>query len=234
MTAIDHENSRRFWNEKARENPYWYVSACGPYGGRDLGEFWDSGPRIWQDLKEALGYQPRAGHTVVEVGCGVGRLTRAIAPEVAQVHAFDISEEMLTLARKHGLGNVTFHRTDGSSLTPLANASADLVLAYCVFQHLPSEAVLRAYLLEMARVGRPGGRIAFTLTPRDWTTTLLPMLRAQRWLRETLGVVGGARGLYRQEWTGIRPSSRRVLRMSAVPLGRQPLHGDKWLFHGTL
>ena len=231
---MDHEHSRRFWDEKARENPYWYVSACGPYRGRDLAEFWGSGPKIWQDLKEALGYRPAAGDTVVEVGCGVGRLTRAVAPEVAHVHAFDISEEMLKLAGNHGLTNVTFHRTGGSSLAPLANASADLVLAYCVFQHLPSEAALRAYLREMARVARPGGRIAFTLTPRDWTTTLLPMLRAQRWLRETLGVVGGARGLYRQEWTGIRPSSRRVLRMSAVPLGRQPLHGDKWLFHGTL
>ena len=95
MTAMDHESSRRFWDEKARENPYWYVSACGPYGGRDLGEFWDSGPRIWQDLKEALGYQPRPGHTVVEVGCGDGRLTASYAHEAASVVAIDPDAEAI-------------------------------------------------------------------------------------------------------------------------------------------
>ena len=90
------EASHRFWNEKARENPYWYVSSFGPYEGRDLAEFWASGPRIWNDLKNAIGYAPSPAHTVVEIGCGVGRLTRALAPEVGRVEAFDISEEMLT------------------------------------------------------------------------------------------------------------------------------------------
>jgi len=231
---MNQENSRRFWDEKARENPYWYVSACGPYRGRDLADFWESGPTIWQDLKGALGYLPGAGDTVVEVGCGVGRLTRAMAREVAHIHAFDISEEMLKLAASHDLSNATFHRTGGGSLRPLTDASADLVLAYCVFQHLPSEAALREYLREMARVCRPGGRIAFTLTPRSWTTRLLPLLRVQRWMREALGIVEGPRGLYRREWTGIRPTSRRVLRMSLVPLRQKLLHGDKWLFHGTV
>jgi hypothetical protein len=76
------EASRQFWDEKARENPYWYVSSAGPYEGRNLAEFWASGPKIWNDLKSASGYLPTPSDTVVEIGCGVGRLTRAIAPEV--------------------------------------------------------------------------------------------------------------------------------------------------------
>src|ERR1019366_7570372 len=93
------EASRQFWDEKARENPYWYVSSAGPYEGRNLAEFWASGPKIWNDLKSASGYQPKRNDIVVEIGCGVGRLTRAIAPEVGRVFAFDLSAEMLAIAR---------------------------------------------------------------------------------------------------------------------------------------
>ncbi len=93
------EASRQFWDEKARENPYWYVSSAGPYEGRNLAEFWASGPKIWNDLKSASGYEPTSNDTVVEIGCGVGRLTRAIAPEVGKILAFDLSAEMLAIAR---------------------------------------------------------------------------------------------------------------------------------------
>jgi|HubBroStandDraft_6_1064221.scaffolds.fasta_scaffold1368669_2 hypothetical protein len=57
--------SRQFWDEKARENPYWYVSSAGPYEGRNLAEFWASGPKIWNDLKAASGYEPERSDTVV-------------------------------------------------------------------------------------------------------------------------------------------------------------------------
>jgi SAM-dependent methyltransferase len=108
------EASRQFWDEKARENPYWYVSSAGPYEGRNLAEFWASGPKIWNDLKSASGYQPKRIDTVVEIGCGVGRLTRAIAPEVGRVFAFDLSAEMLTIARSVEADNASFHRAETS------------------------------------------------------------------------------------------------------------------------
>ena len=111
------EASRQFWDEKARENPYWYVSSAGPYEGRNLAEFWASGPKIWNDLKSASGYQPKPGDTVVEIGCGVGRLTRAIAPEVGRVFAFDLSAEMLTIARSSvEAANASFHRAETPAL----------------------------------------------------------------------------------------------------------------------
>src|SRR5712691_4446053 len=139
-------SSRRFWGNKARENAFWYVSSFGPYEGRDPAEFWNAGPKIWSDLKAALGYAPSPRDMVVEIGCGVGRLTRAIAPEVGHVHSLDLSQEMLAIARACPLTNVTFHHSDGHSLRPLSTHSASLVLAYCVFQHLPSAAVLAEYL----------------------------------------------------------------------------------------
>jgi SAM-dependent methyltransferase len=224
--------SRRFWDDKARENAYWYVSSYGPYEGRDLTEFWASGPKIWRELCDSIGYRPRASDVVVEIGCGVGRLTRAIAADVARVEAFDLSREMLAIARQADLGNVRFHHGDGVSLRPLTAGTADCVLAYCVFQHLPSTAVLGGYLAEMLRVARPGATIAFTLTRPTWTTPLRPLLRVRQWVREPLRR-DGPRGLYRRAWVGIQPRAATVRRLAPIPLHQTLLHGDKWLFHGV-
>jgi SAM-dependent methyltransferase len=227
------DDSRAFWNAKAAENPYWYISSYGPYDERDLADFWQAGRRIWRDLRDAVGYTPRHDAVVVEVGCGVGRLTRAIAADVAHVHAFDISEGMLSMARLSRLPNATFHQGDGDSLATIASGTADLAIAYCVFQHLPTTAVLQRYLGEMRRVVKPGGMLAFTLSPRMWADAVRPVLRVKRWLRELL-VPGGPRGLYRPEWIGIRPSRTAVQALSPVPLDWVPLHGDKWLFWGRV
>ena len=97
---------KSFWNRAADDNPYWYVSSYGPYDAdRSPEKFWASGRAIWNDIKRVTGYAPRTGDTVVEIGCGVGRLTRAIAPEVGRVIALDISERMLAIARQANLPN---------------------------------------------------------------------------------------------------------------------------------
>jgi SAM-dependent methyltransferase len=226
------EVSRSFWNDKARENPYWYVSSYGAYGsGRNLDEFWASGARIWDDLKLATGYRPRGADHVVEIGCGVGRLTRQIARETGGVEAFDISKEMLKIAASAELPNVTFRIAEGFSLAPLGDGCADLVLGYCVFQHLPSLEALQNYMLDMVRVTRKGGLIAFTLTARDWRSHLLPLMRVRAYLRQRISDVG-PKGVYSRAWTGIRPSQAAVRKMSPITLESVMIHGDKWLFYG--
>src|SRR5438874_6587044 len=120
--AMSLDSSRAFWDAKAAENPYWYVSSYGAYAERDLAEFWQAGRRIWQDLRDTIGYTPRHSDVAIEVGCGIGRLTRAIAADVAHVHAFDISEGMLALARLAGPVNATFHQSHGDSLAGMPRA----------------------------------------------------------------------------------------------------------------
>ena len=227
------EASRQFWDEKARENPYWYVSQAGPYEGRNLAEFWASGPKIWNDLKSAAGYEPKATDTVVEIGCGVGRLTRAIAPEVGKVFAFDLSAEMLTIARSSvDASNASFHRAETPALAEIVDSSIDTFVAYCVFQHLPDLGVLQAYLKTAARVLKPGGRLIFTMTPRTWRVSIAFVLRARRWLVERRSSQG-PRGLYRNEWHGIRPTVQEIEGLSPIKTKYLLLHGDKWLFVGT-
>jgi SAM-dependent methyltransferase len=223
---------KSFWDKAAQQNPYWYVSSRGAFDAeRNLEEFWASGHSIWTDIKQATGYTPKRSDVVVEIGCGVGRLTRAIAPEVGRVIAIDISEKMLAIARKADLPNAEFRTTEGFALPGIPDQSADFVLAYCVFQHLPSYAALQSYLVQMYRVVKPGRLVAFTLTPRDWTVWLFPVLRARAYLREHL-LHRGPKGVYRKEWVGIRPRTSVVTAISPIRLDRQALDSGRILYFG--
>lgn len=226
------ESSRRFWDEKALENPYWYVSSAGPYAGRDLTDFWASGERIWSDIRRIAGYAPDHNAVLVEIGCGVGRLTRLLARESAHVHAFDISAEMLKIAEASlAQSNISFHLAESPDLPQLPAACADAFIAYCVFQHLPDYETLRRYLEAAVRVLRPGGLLVFTLTPVNWRHHLGFALRARRWLMELAGIEG-PHGLYKREWYGIRPTKKDVQMLCPIELAETDLHGDKWLFYG--
>jgi SAM-dependent methyltransferase len=100
---------------------------------------------------------------VATIGCGMGRIEKALAPHVHHVTAFDISDQMLARAKVYldGVPNITFAHTDGS-LATLEAGSVDLVASFLVFQHATREATWR-YLEEAARVLRHGGRLVFQL-----------------------------------------------------------------------
>jgi SAM-dependent methyltransferase len=93
---------------------------------------------IAQRLKQWGLLQP-AG-SVLDLGCGVGRLVHAIASEVAVVAGLDVSQEMLTAARRRcaGLPNALFLHGSGRDLSPLADSAFDLIAAVDVFPYVVS------------------------------------------------------------------------------------------------
>jgi len=98
---------------------------------------------------------------VATIGCGMGRIEKALAPRVASVTAFDISDEMLGRAKQFlaDRPNVSLRLTDGS-LAPLGEASVDLVATFLVFQHVTREGTQR-YITEAGRITRPQGQFLF-------------------------------------------------------------------------
>lgn len=93
---------------------------------------------------------------VLDVACGPGIVTAALAPRVREVVAFDLTPEMLSQARQRcirtGLTNVTFQEGSATEM-PFADASFDAVvtrLSLHHFQH-PTQP-----LAEIARVLKPG------------------------------------------------------------------------------
>jgi SAM-dependent methyltransferase len=157
---------RRFWDARAAEDPFYFVDNRLRYREPDLERFWAGGAESLDLMLELLGAELRPGTDVVEIGCGVGRVTRALASRGARVRALDVSERMLDAARElnPGLDGVEWVLGDGHSLAGIADESADAVQSHVVFQHIPDPQVTLGYVREIGRVLRPGGWAALHLS----------------------------------------------------------------------
>lgn len=157
---------REFWDERAREDAYYFVDNRQSYRSGDLRVFWSRGAEDLERLLGLLGASIELTDEVLEIGCGVGRLTRELAARARRVQAVDISAEMVAIARKHHgeLANVSWIVGDGTSLAPVENASVDVCISHVTFQHIPDPAVTLGYVAEMGRVLRDGGWAAFQVS----------------------------------------------------------------------
>jgi SAM-dependent methyltransferase len=102
-------------------------------------------------------------HKVLDLGCGIGRLIEALAPEAGAVVGVDISAEMARHARGRcgRFANVMVIRSCGRDLATFADAPFDLVLAVDVFPYIHNagrELVWHSFA-EAARVLIPGGTL---------------------------------------------------------------------------
>ena len=108
-------------------------------------------------LEITVGIQP--SDTFLEIGCGVGRVGRELAPRVRKWIGCDVSENMLKHARQRcaARSNVELVAISGYDLKPVPDASIDVVYCTVVFMHL-EEWDRYAYVKEAFRVLKPGGR----------------------------------------------------------------------------
>src|SRR5688500_18751965 len=110
-----------FWDARAAENPFYFVDNRLSYSEPDLERFWAGGVAALDGVLGAVGARLESDDDVVEIGCGVGRLTRVIAERSRSVRAIDVSERMVAVARELNpdLGSVDWLVGDGSSLDPI-------------------------------------------------------------------------------------------------------------------
>lgn len=153
-----------FWDARAREDAFYFVDSRLDYRDPDTAAFWDGGEAALRNLLGAVGAPELTGEeTVVDIGCGLGRLTRPLAAQAVRVVAVDVSREMLDRARELNaqLDNVEWMHGDGRTLQPIGDSSVDVCISHVVFRHLPDPALTLGYVREMGRVLRPGGWAAF-------------------------------------------------------------------------
>jgi ubiquinone/menaquinone biosynthesis C-methylase UbiE len=156
-------------------------------------------PHIYRDrYKTALGWiqglDLHPGARILEVGCGAGLITVALARNGYTVDALDSTMAMLQLTRndatRHGvLDHVRIHAADVHAL-PFKAHTFDLVVAIGVIPWLHSE---RLALQEMQRALKPGGYLLVTadnnarlnriLDPRSSPLSAPPRLAAKRFLQ---------------------------------------------------
>lgn len=104
---------------------------------------------------------PNSTDTLLEIGCGYGRLLWHLRPLVNRVTGVDLAPEPIEQARKlmSQRGGADLHVLEGADLAPIPDASVDAVAVFTVFQHM-TRAGVDAYAREIARVLKPGGRLA--------------------------------------------------------------------------
>jgi SAM-dependent methyltransferase len=160
MKRIDAPSNAE-WRKWGSEDPFFGVAA---WPGRQRAgsnpwtapEFYALGQSMWSDLRRrwvAYGVDFRQ---VVDIGCGAGRLTKAMAADFDRVIGVDVSNGMLEVARANiSESNVDLRLGDGINL-PVETSTADAAFSAHVFQHLDSLALARANFSEIARVLKPG------------------------------------------------------------------------------
>ncbi|MFD9305377.1 class I SAM-dependent methyltransferase [Streptomyces sp. NPDC060048] len=130
------------------------------FGARAAG--WDrkfpgDGPAFAAAVAE-FGLRP--GERVLDAGCGTGRalpeLRAAVGPSGTVIGA-DLTPQMLAAARDAGRGAAGVLLLADAARLPLRDGALDAVFAAGLIAHLPDPG---ANLRELARVVRPGGRLA--------------------------------------------------------------------------
>ncbi|HEX8994880.1 MAG TPA: methyltransferase domain-containing protein [Ktedonobacterales bacterium] len=180
------------------------MSSDSPYQSRDVTQFerWshtyeDSWMqrRLFDQVHRAaldLAAEFPAPASVLDVGCGTGRLLRAVAGRwpYTQLIGVDPAQGMVDAARQRTPG-ATFYRGLAESL-PLPDASVDLVLSTMSFHHWRDQT---AGVREIARTLRPSGHfILVDVAPPRWSTWLVPHGSAQpAAIRERIFDAGGLR-----------------------------------------
>lgn len=98
--------------------------------GTVRGAAWSPTHTFFDALAPVLGPQLSA----LEIGCGVGRVSRVVAPEVKELVCTDISRVMVREARTNlaRLDNVRVQRTSGYWLDGLEDSRFDLVFSHAV------------------------------------------------------------------------------------------------------
>ena len=102
-------------------------------------------------------YTELAVDTVIEIGCGTGYNTQWLSERARSVLALDFSEQMLRRARARvRSSSVRFMQHDIRSAWPVGDASADLVVAMLVLEHIEQ---VEPVFTEAGRVLRSGGEL---------------------------------------------------------------------------
>ncbi|MGC2743588.1 MAG: class I SAM-dependent methyltransferase [Candidatus Angelobacter sp.] len=163
---------QRNWEGLAQADPLWAI--CTDPGKRNSQwkkeEFFATGRK---EIEAVLAYAAMIGLGIdktlpaLDFGCGVGRLTRALAEHFPECVGVDISPTMINLAREinRDLPNCRFQMNEDIRLKSLPDNYFGFIYTSLVLQHI-AEPCSHEYIAELIRVLAPNGALIFQVPER--------------------------------------------------------------------
>jgi SAM-dependent methyltransferase len=168
VSVADRREYGRVWDSVAQTRSDAMYSVAGY---NDEAEWERSGRSTADDIAAETGLT--AADTVLDIGCGAGRVGVHLAPRVRRWIGADVSRQMIGHARQAlaGAGNVEFVHLTGDGLPSSLDGTVDVVYCTTVFMHLEEWDRYR-YIQGAFRALKPGGRLYVDnfslLAPDGW------------------------------------------------------------------
>lgn len=151
-------NQKILWEQLAKSNSKYYINSDFGKGITEK-EFIESGVKDYQEYIVNDSFI-KAGDTILEIGCGIGRLLDCMLKDrlFKNIIGIDISSEMIQQARRRlaDWPNLKLIETDGYNI-PLGDNSIDFAFSYLVFQHFKTKEMIESNFREVFRVLKPKG-----------------------------------------------------------------------------
>jgi SAM-dependent methyltransferase len=174
-------------------------------------DYWNHNVHYQRVILDAV---PDGCGAAIDVGCGDGMLACKLAARCAEVTGIDRDERMIAVARERGRAVPTVSFTQSDFLAyPLEDASFDFACANTALHHMD----FGAALVKMARILRPGGRLAVVGLAAHGSPADLAIdaaaIPANLWYKRTRGEGNPGAPILAPDmtWSQVRSTAARLL-----------------------